>query len=104
MHLTGEDDSLALKKKVTIDDVFGSDLHIHDPDAKWLSGELKICLWHLKSVSRVKTQNIPRQIMTAAIVVHDSEYTTGFKTRRSLFDIVLNVHCVVHIWESSPHG
>ncbi|XP_062284709.1 dipeptidyl aminopeptidase-like protein 6b [Scomber scombrus] len=32
-----EDDSLALKKKVTIDDVFGSDLHIHDPDAKWLS-------------------------------------------------------------------
>ncbi len=39
MHLTGEDDSLALKKKVTIEDVFGPDLHIHDPDAKWLSGE-----------------------------------------------------------------
>uniref|UniRef100_A0A665U1I2 Dipeptidyl-peptidase 6b n=1 Tax=Echeneis naucrates TaxID=173247 RepID=A0A665U1I2_ECHNA len=34
-----EDDSLALKKKVTIDDVFGPDLHIHDPHAKWLSGE-----------------------------------------------------------------
>uniref|UniRef100_A0A8C6LCG9 Dipeptidyl-peptidase 6b n=1 Tax=Nothobranchius furzeri TaxID=105023 RepID=A0A8C6LCG9_NOTFU len=33
-----EDDSLALKKKVTIEDVFGLDLHIHDPDAKWLSG------------------------------------------------------------------
>uniref|UniRef100_A0A665U1Y5 Dipeptidyl-peptidase 6b n=1 Tax=Echeneis naucrates TaxID=173247 RepID=A0A665U1Y5_ECHNA len=32
-----EDDSLALKKKVTIDDVFGPDLHIHDPHAKWLS-------------------------------------------------------------------
>lgn len=39
MHLTGEDDSLAHKKKVTIEDVFGQDLHIHDPDAKWLSGE-----------------------------------------------------------------
>lgn len=39
MHSTGEDDSLALKKKVTIEDVFGPDLHIHDPDAKWLSGE-----------------------------------------------------------------
>ena len=39
MRLTGEDDSLALKKKVTIEDVFGPDLHIHDPDAKWLSGE-----------------------------------------------------------------
>uniref|UniRef100_A0A667ZU88 Dipeptidyl-peptidase 6b n=1 Tax=Myripristis murdjan TaxID=586833 RepID=A0A667ZU88_9TELE len=32
-----EDDSLALKKKVTVEDVLGSDLHIHDPDAKWLS-------------------------------------------------------------------
>ncbi|KAM7379359.1 hypothetical protein PAMP_004921 [Pampus punctatissimus] len=33
----GEDDSLALKKKVIIKDVFGPDLHIHDPDAKWLN-------------------------------------------------------------------
>ncbi|XP_055084460.1 dipeptidyl aminopeptidase-like protein 6 isoform X2 [Periophthalmus magnuspinnatus] len=32
-----EDDSLALKKKVTVEDVFGPDLRIHDPDAKWLS-------------------------------------------------------------------
>ncbi|KAF3858234.1 hypothetical protein F7725_011435 [Dissostichus mawsoni] len=34
-----EDDSLALKKKVTIEDVFGPDLQIHDPDARWLSAE-----------------------------------------------------------------
>uniref|UniRef100_A0A673CJG7 Dipeptidyl-peptidase 6b n=1 Tax=Sphaeramia orbicularis TaxID=375764 RepID=A0A673CJG7_9TELE len=32
-----EDDSLALKKKVTVEDVYGPDLRIHDPDAKWLS-------------------------------------------------------------------
>ncbi|CAJ1072300.1 dipeptidyl aminopeptidase-like protein 6 isoform X1 [Xyrichtys novacula] len=32
-----EDDSLASKRKVTIEDVFGPDLRIHDPDAKWLS-------------------------------------------------------------------
>lgn len=39
LALTGEDNSLALKKKVTIDDIFGPDLQIHDPNAKWLSGE-----------------------------------------------------------------
>ncbi|KAM3866400.1 A-type potassium channel modulatory protein DPP6-like [Diretmus argenteus] len=32
------DDSLALRKKVTVEDVVGPDLRIHDPDAKWLSG------------------------------------------------------------------
>ncbi|XP_017278013.1 dipeptidyl aminopeptidase-like protein 6 isoform X2 [Kryptolebias marmoratus] len=32
-----EDDSLALKKKVTVEDVFGPDLYIHDPESKWLS-------------------------------------------------------------------
>ncbi|XP_028988433.1 dipeptidyl aminopeptidase-like protein 6 isoform X2 [Betta splendens] len=32
-----EDESLALKKKVTTEDVFSPDLRIHDPDAKWLS-------------------------------------------------------------------
>ncbi|XP_054889299.1 dipeptidyl aminopeptidase-like protein 6 isoform X1 [Poeciliopsis prolifica] len=32
-----EDDSLAHKKKVTVEDIFGADLRIHDPDAKWLS-------------------------------------------------------------------
>uniref|UniRef100_A0A4W5KW94 Dipeptidyl-peptidase 6b n=1 Tax=Hucho hucho TaxID=62062 RepID=A0A4W5KW94_9TELE len=31
------DDSLALKKKVTIEDIFGGDFHVHDPDATWLS-------------------------------------------------------------------
>uniref|UniRef100_A0A3B3VKR2 Dipeptidyl-peptidase 6b n=1 Tax=Poecilia latipinna TaxID=48699 RepID=A0A3B3VKR2_9TELE len=35
--LTPEDDSLAHKKKVTVEDIFGADLRIHDPDAKWLS-------------------------------------------------------------------
>uniref|UniRef100_H3DCP5 Dipeptidyl-peptidase 6b n=1 Tax=Tetraodon nigroviridis TaxID=99883 RepID=H3DCP5_TETNG len=32
-----EDNSLALMKKVTVEDVFGPDLHIHDPEARWLS-------------------------------------------------------------------
>lgn len=51
IHLAGEDDSLALKKKVTTEDVFGPDLHIHDPESKWLSGECTVCLLRLKSVT-----------------------------------------------------
>uniref|UniRef100_M4APP7 Dipeptidyl-peptidase 6b n=1 Tax=Xiphophorus maculatus TaxID=8083 RepID=M4APP7_XIPMA len=37
-----EDDSLAHKKKVTVEDIFGADLRIHDPDAKWLSGAFTV--------------------------------------------------------------
>ena len=80
MHSTGEDDSLALKKKVTIDDVFGPDLQIHDPDAKWLSGEW--ALWHLASASHVKTRHTSRHIMIGIIVAHDSEYTISIKIWR----------------------
>jgi hypothetical protein len=38
MSGTGEDDSMAGKKKVTVEDVFGSALHIHQPEGTWLSG------------------------------------------------------------------
>uniref|UniRef100_A0A673LHC2 Dipeptidyl aminopeptidase-like protein 6 n=1 Tax=Sinocyclocheilus rhinocerous TaxID=307959 RepID=A0A673LHC2_9TELE len=37
-----EDDSLASKKKVTIEDMFSGKLQAHDPEATWISGEWRL--------------------------------------------------------------
>uniref|UniRef100_A0A3P8WL41 Dipeptidyl-peptidase 6b n=1 Tax=Cynoglossus semilaevis TaxID=244447 RepID=A0A3P8WL41_CYNSE len=49
-----EDDNLALKKKVTVDDVFGPDLYIHDPEAKWLGGEFVFVIYNMSLMSKLK--------------------------------------------------
>ncbi|XP_062338487.1 dipeptidyl aminopeptidase-like protein 6 isoform X3 [Osmerus eperlanus] len=71
-----EDDSLALKKKVTVEDVFGEDFHIHNPDAKWLSANELLYRTREGDVVKVNVET-----MEKVILVHNRMFETYQATK-----------------------
>uniref|UniRef100_A0A667ZCK8 Dipeptidyl-peptidase 6b n=1 Tax=Myripristis murdjan TaxID=586833 RepID=A0A667ZCK8_9TELE len=71
-----EDDSLALKKKVTVEDVLGSDLHIHDPDAKWLSDNELLYRTREGDVVKLNVDTLER-----VVVVENKKFETYKATK-----------------------
>ncbi|XP_053739390.1 dipeptidyl aminopeptidase-like protein 6 isoform X3 [Synchiropus splendidus] len=60
-----EDDSLALKKKVTVEDVYSPDLRIHDPEARWLSDDELLYRTRDGDVVRLNVSSMERSIVVS---------------------------------------
>uniref|UniRef100_A0A671P9D7 Dipeptidyl aminopeptidase-like protein 6 n=1 Tax=Sinocyclocheilus anshuiensis TaxID=1608454 RepID=A0A671P9D7_9TELE len=69
-----EDDSLASKKKVTIEDMFSGKLQAHDPEATWISGEWRLSFTPCCSAAsiglffdREKVELTPNEVQSTAL-------------------------------------
>ncbi|XP_056247927.1 dipeptidyl aminopeptidase-like protein 6 isoform X2 [Seriola aureovittata] len=89
-----EDDSLALKKKVTIEDVFGPSLHIHDPHAKWLSdNEL---LYHTRKGDVVK---LNADTKDSVVIVPNQLFD---RSRAAMYQVSPDMEHVLFAFEVKP--
>uniref|UniRef100_A0AAR2KIR5 Dipeptidyl-peptidase 6a n=1 Tax=Pygocentrus nattereri TaxID=42514 RepID=A0AAR2KIR5_PYGNA len=90
-----EDDSLASKKKIAIEDLFSRELRVHDPEAKWLSDtEL---LYRNRDGDVVK-HNVESN--TTVVLVENKMFVSNFCSQRVNNRFIWTVLCVLLF---SPH-
>uniref|UniRef100_A0A8P4G3V1 Dipeptidyl-peptidase 6b n=1 Tax=Dicentrarchus labrax TaxID=13489 RepID=A0A8P4G3V1_DICLA len=101
--LTPSEDDNGNKTKVTLKDVFGSDLHIHDPDAKWLNDYTLLYRTRDGDVVKVdvETKNItvivPKQKAAKYQVSPDMQHVLfAFEVKPVRNSLSATLHCIIY--------
>lgn len=81
-----EDNSLSQKKKVTLEDLFSDEFKVHDPEAKWISGEC----WVPGACEKPPSHSQPLVDSLASVVcLSVSSWAEAVGPQSSVCDIIL---------------